>query len=300
MKTIAIITFFMPFTLMCIGQNLKFDYFGINSPGEKIELFAPNIVSLKNSKEKSLAISPNGDEVFFSGGLSWPKCKIMHIKKINNKWTEPKVAEFSIDCYSTEPAFSPDGKYLYYSSSKGMQDIKQYCIWRVEKIDNKWSEPKKVIDIVDPKIWEFHPTITKGGMVYFCYWDSLKQVGNIYKSKYSDGVYLEPEKVILPFDIQSSNTDPFIDPDEKYLITSSTGQNGKGGYDVYISYKKEDGSWLSPTNFGDMFNTKGDEDSFDISPDSRFLLIYKQDDVYWRETKGVLENLKKNTDDRHE
>jgi len=291
MKTIAIVTFFMSFTLMCIGQNLKFDYFGIKSPGEKIELFAPNIVSLKDSKEKSLAISPNGDEVFFSGGSSWPKCKIMHIKKINNKWTEPKVAGFSMNCYATEPAFSPDGKYLYYSSSKGMQDIKQYCIWRVERIGNDWGNPKKVIDIVDPKIWEFHPTITKGGTIYFCYWDSLKQVGNIYKSKYSDGVYSEPEKVILPFSIQSSDTDPFIDADEKYLITSSTGQNSKGGYDVYISYKKKDSSWLSPINFGDKFNTKGDEDSFDISPDGRFLFIYKQDNVYWTEIKGVFENL---------
>jgi len=281
----------MSFTLMCIGQNLKFDYFGIKSPGEKIELFAPNIVSLKDSKEKSLAISPNGDEVFFSGGSSWPKCKIMHIKKINNKWTEPKVAGFSMNCYATEPAFSPDGKYLYYSSSKGMQDIKQYCIWRVERVGNDWDNPKKVIDIVDPKIWEFHPTITKGGTIYFCYWDSLKQVGNIYKSKYSDGVYSEPEKVILPFSIQSSDTDPFIDPDEKYLITSSTGQNSKGGYDVYISYKKKDSSWLSPINFGDKFNTKDDEDSFDISPDGRFLFIYKQDNVYWTEIKGVFENL---------
>lgn len=281
----------MSFTLMCNGQNLKFDYFGIKSPGEEIELFAPDIVSLKDSKEKSLAISPNGDEVFFSGGESWPKCKIMHVKKINNKWTEPKVAGFSMDCYATEPAFSPDGKYLYYSSSKGMQDIKQYSIWRVEKIGNDWGNSKKVIDIEDPKIWEFHPTITKGGTIYFCQWDSLKQVGSIYKSKYSDGVYSEPEKVILPFGIQSSVTDPFIDPDEKYLITSSTGQNSKGGYDVYISYKKKDGSWLSPINFGDKFNTSGDDDSFDISPDGKFLFIYKQDNVHWTEIKGVFDNL---------
>jgi hypothetical protein len=275
---------------MCIGQNLKFDYFGIKSPGEKTELFAPDIVSLKDSKEKSLAISPNGDEVFFSGGASWPKCKIMHIKKINNNWTEPQVAGFSMDDYATEPAFSPDGKYLYYSSSKGMQDIKQYSIWRVEKIGNDWGNPKKVIDIVDPKIWEFHPTITKDGTIYFCCWDSLKQVGSIYKSNYSDGVYSEPQKVILPFGIQSSDTDPFIDPDEKYLISSSTGQNSNGGYDVYISYKKKDGSWLSPKNFGNKFNTKGDDDSFDISPDGRFLFIYKQDNVYWTEIKGVFEN----------
>ena len=290
MKTIVMLAFTLPFTLLCIGQSYKFDYFGLKSPGDKIELFASNIISLKNSKEKSLAISPNGDEVFFSGGPGWPECKILHIKKIDDKWTEPEIAEFSIDCYSTEPAFSPDGKYLYYSSSKGMPDIRQYSIWRVEKKDNKWENPKKVIDIVDPEKWEFHPSITKKGSVYFCRWDSLKQIGDIYKSDYSDGAYLEPKKVDLPFNFHDSDTDPFVDPDEKFLITSSSGKNSKGGYDVFIYYKKEDGSWSAPINFGDKFNTKLDEDSFDISPDGRFLFIYKQNDVYWTETKGVLEN----------
>lgn len=291
MKSTTIAIFFLSFTLMSVGKNLKFDYFGLKSPGEKIELFAPNIVSLKNSKEASLAISPNGDELFFSVGASWPECKIMHVKKMNNKWTEPKVAGFSADCYSTEPAFSPDGKYLYYSSSKGMQNIKQYSIWRVEKIGNEWGNAKKVIDIADPKVWEFHPTITKGGTVYFCYWDSLTQAGSIYKSKYAKGVYSKPEKVILPFAGQVNNTNPFVDPDEKYIIISANGQNSKGGYDVYISYKKKDGSWSSPINFGDKLNTKGDDDSFDISPDGRFLFMYKQDDVYWTETKGVFGSL---------
>lgn len=290
MKTIVITTLLMPFTLLGFGQNRTFDYFGSASPGEKIELFAPDIVSLKNSKEKSLAISPNGDEVFFSAGKSWPECKIMQVKKINNQWSKPKVAEFSSDCYATEPAFSPDGRYLYYSSSKGMQDIKEYCIWRIEKINNKWTEPKKVIDIADSNILEFHPTITKKGTVYFCYWDSLKQTGSIYKSKLSGEVCSKPEKVDIPFNIQSSDTDPFIDPEEKYIITSSTGQHGTGGYDVYICYNKGDGSWSSPVNLGNRFNTTADEDSFDISPNGRFIFIYKQDNVYWTETKGVLKN----------
>ncbi|HEY3388980.1 MAG TPA: hypothetical protein VGK38_05375 [Prolixibacteraceae bacterium] len=293
MRAIVIMSFFMSFALTGIGQSLKFDYFGITSAGDKIELFAPGIVSLKNSKEKSLAISPNGNEVFFSGGSAWPESKIMHIEKINNRWSEPKVAEFSADCYTTEPAFSPDGRYLFYSSSKGMKDINQYSIWRIEKVGDKWVNPKKVIDITDPKIWEFHPSIAKDGTVYFCYWDSQKQAGSICQSRYSQGNYLKPENVNLPVDFQGSITDPFIDPDKNYIITSSNGKYGKGGYDVYISYRKEDGSWLSPVNFGNRFNTAGDEDSFDISPDGRFLFIYKQNDVYWTETKGVFENLKK-------
>ena len=277
----------MSTTLLCMGQSLPFDYFGITSPGEKIELFAPDIVSLKDTKEKSLAISPYGDEVFFSGGSAWPESKIMHVKKINNQWSEPTVAEFSSDCYATEPAFSPDGKYLFYSSSKGMKDIKQYSIWRIEKVGNNWKNPKKVIDIEESAIWEFHPTISKDGSVYFCYWDSQKQAGSIYHSKYSEGKYLKPENINLSFDVQNSVTDPFIDPDGKYIITSSNGQSGKGGYDVYISHRNEDGSWLSPINFGNAFNTTGDEDSFDISPDKKFMFIYKQDNVYWTETKGV-------------
>jgi len=292
MKYPGIILLFISFSLSSLGQIIPFDYFGNPSPGDKIELFAPKMVSLQNSNEKSLAISPNGDEVFFSGGLDWPKCRIMHIKKANNQWSEPKVAEFSVDCYCTEPAFSPDGKYLYYSSSKGMQDINQYCIWRVEKVGSNWSTPKKVIDIADPNILEFHPSVTKDGSVYFCSWNSQKQSGNICKSKYYNNTYSEPEIIKLPFDVSGSNTDPFIDPDEKYLITSCSGQNSKGGYDVYISYMEKNGLWGVPVSLDERFNTKEDDNSFDISPDGRYLFIYKQNDVYWTETKGLLLNLK--------
>jgi hypothetical protein len=288
MRHTGIIALFFSFTLLSNGQSLPFDYFGIPKPEDKIELFAPKIVSLQNSNEKSLAISPNRDEVFFSGGQDWPKCKIMHVKKVNNQWTEPNVAEFSADCYCTEPAFSPDGKYLYYSSSKGMQSISQYCIWRVEKVGNKWSAPKKVIDVADPNILEFHPSITKDSIIFFCSWDSKKQSRYICKSKQSGDFYSEPEIIKLPFNIQGSNTDPFIDPNEKYLIASCSGQNGKGGYDVYIFYKEQNGSWGVANTFDDRFNTKEDDNSFDISPDGKFLFIYKQNNVYWTETKGII------------
>jgi len=289
MKSVGIMVFFMSLSLLASAQHFDFDYFGLPSPGDSIKLFAPNIASLKNVKEKSLAISPIGDEVFFSGGKAWPESKIMHVKKINNRWGEPQVADFSADCFATEPAFSPDGKYLFFSSSKGEADIRKYSIWRLERIGTGWGHLQKIIDIPGPNIWEFHPTVAKNGSVYFCCWNDQKQFGCIYKSEYSGGVYAEPTKISVPFTIQSSDTDPFIDPDEKYIITSSTGLNGKGGYDVYISYKKENGSWSSPVNLGNRFNTSGDEDSFDISPDGRFVFIYKQNDIYWTETKGLIE-----------
>ena len=289
MKGVVTITFLISFSVITFAQHFDFDYFGLSSPGDSIKLFAPNIVSLKDVREKSLAISPTGDEVFFSGGKSWPESKIMQVKKINNRWGEPQVADFCVDCFATEPTFSPDGRYLFFSSSKGETDIKRYSIWRLERTESGWENLHKIIDIDDPNIWEFHPSVSQNGSVYFCRWDNKTQFGSIYKSRYIDGSYADPVKISLLFDIKSSVTDPFVDPDEKYIITSSTEQNDKGGYDVFISYKKEDNYWSLPVNPGNRFNTSGDEDSFDVSPDGKFVFIYKQDDIYWTEAKGVIE-----------
>ena len=268
-----------------ISQNRSFDYFGLPSPGDKIAIFAPGIVSMKNANENSLAISPIGDEVFFSGG-DWPKTKIIHIQKIGNRWTAPEIAEFSTTCYATEPAFSPDGKHLYYSSSTGMKEINNYSIWRVKKTARGWSEPFKVIDIEDPTIWEFHPTVTNDS-VYFCKWDSTQKAGAIFKSAYSGDIYSKPEKVAL-FSVPSSDANPFVDPQGNYLITLSRVENSTTGYDVYVSYRKKDASWSEPVRFGNAFNTKADEHSFDVSPDGRFLFLYRQGDIYWTETKGII------------
>lgn len=287
MKSVFINMALVLSAITVFGQNNTFDYFGFPSPGNKIELFAPGIISLENSKEYSLAISPSGDEVFFAVG-TWPECKIMHVKKNGRHWSGPEIASFSTDCYAVEPAFSPDGKYLYFSSSKGEKDVKQYCIWRLEKVGDQWGKGKKVIDIEDPDILEFHPTITNNGTVYFCSWSLKTNKGSIYKSEHLNGVYSEPVKENVPFDEDCSVTNPFVEPDGKFIITSTEIENSKSKYDVFISYHEEDG-WAKPVSFGERFNSSEVDDSFDVSPDGRFLFIYKQDNVYWTEAKGIIQ-----------
>ncbi len=123
MKTIILSTLLSALTISISAQNDSFDYFGLSSPGDKIELFAPGIISQENSYEYSLAISPLGDEVFFVRG-SWPDCKIMYLKKINDRWTKAQIAGFSENCNATEPAFSPDGKFLFSLQTKKKQTKK--------------------------------------------------------------------------------------------------------------------------------------------------------------------------------
>lgn len=286
MKIVILSSAIMLFGITAIGQENTFDYFGLTGPGDKVDLFAPGIVSFENSNEFSMAISPLGNEVFFSRG-KWPESKIMHVKKIGSRWTEPEIAAFSIDCYTAEPAFSPDGKYLYFSSSKGKDEIMEYSIWRMERSDSSWGNAKKIIDIAAPGIWEFHPSITIDGTVYFCRWDSKESKGSIYKSNYLNGVYSEPVKVNIPFIKKNSGIDPFVHPSQKYIIISSKIEDSPNGYDVFISYQKG-GVWSEPVKPGRRFSTLTDDASMDVSPDGKFFFIYRQGNVYWTETKGVL------------
>ena len=40
--------------------------------------------------------------------------------------------------------------------------------------------------------------------------------------------------------------------------------------------------------YGGKVNTPGNDDSVDISPDGDFLFLYRQNDIYWTETKKIL------------
>lgn len=64
--------------------DLYGDYLGQIPPGDTAVIFAPGIISIENSREHCLAVSPIGDEMFFASGR-WPVGKIMHVKKLDNK-----------------------------------------------------------------------------------------------------------------------------------------------------------------------------------------------------------------------
>jgi len=157
-------------------RNL-FDYFSQVPPKDTAEVFAPGIISDTVKKAWSLAISPNGDEVFFSRG-KWPDTRIMYMKKTGDSWSLPDTAGFSRDCRATEPAFSPDGRYLYFSTNKGNMDIYNYSLWRIRKPGDGWSQPEKLFDLRGDSIWEFHPSVTSDGSLYFCNWDHCCPVKN--------------------------------------------------------------------------------------------------------------------------
>ncbi|MGB8492600.1 MAG: hypothetical protein WCE64_16220 [Bacteroidales bacterium] len=263
------------------ASKLKpFDYFGQIPPEDALKIFAPGIISDTTKIAHALAISPNGDEVFYSTG-TWPNTKIMHMIKTGDLWSLPDTAIFSKDCWATEPAFSPDGKYLYYSTSKGKTDINNYSLWRTKKLRDKWSSPESLFDIGGDSIWEFHPTITNDGSLYFCYWDAKNQTGDIYVSQFMANKFSDPVITGNLISTGYSDVNPFVSPDGMYMLFASNRPGGHGNYDRYISFKNNDGTWTSPKNLGPKFNTRDDDSDMDISPDGKYLFVYLKGKIYW-------------------
>ena len=121
-------------------------YFDQPPPGNSPVLFAPGIVSDEYGN-RDMAISPNGNELFYTiqyrSGFSFSV--IMYSKKINGKWTAPEVASFSGQYNDEEPAFSPDGTKLYFSSNRPISgtEKKDYDIWFIKKENGIWTDPQK-------------------------------------------------------------------------------------------------------------------------------------------------------------
>ena len=69
---------------------------------------------------------------------------------------------------------------------------------------------------------------------------------------------------------------------------NSEREEGLGGSDLYISFKKSDGGFAAPQHLGPQINTPGHEFGASLSPDGRYLFFARSRDLYWVDIKRVI------------
>jgi Tol biopolymer transport system component len=97
-------------------------------------------------------------------------------------------------------------------------------------------------------------------------------------------------------------SDPFVDPDERYILfTSGNEEGGYGIPDILISFRYSDDTWGEPINLGSSVNTNGFERFPSISPDGKYMFFIRavgtdfsgNQNYYWISTR-VIDSLKTN------
>jgi hypothetical protein len=270
-------------------------YLGFKGPGLKPEIFLPGIIMHLNPPHNGLTISPDAKEIYWtetSIHYDLYSC-IWFMKEVDGFWTPPQIAPFSsryLDCY---PCFSVDGKRIFFSSSRPLEEKiepKDTNIWYVEKTKQGWSQPKSVGSSVNTDMDEDMPTIDKDGTLYYSRSEVVegKFDINIYRSRFSNRQYGESEKLEETVNSPTIDVYPFIAPDGSYLIYN-TSRYGIG-FQLCISFLKKDGSW---TEAKPMKELLGPFISWcqGISPDGQYLFFagHKNGvwDIYWVDEKVI-------------
>jgi hypothetical protein len=268
-------------------------YFNQIPPGNIPTIFAPGIVSLPNRKEEVITFSPDGKAAFYSieyypaPGTSFILCAQCR----DGVWTPPDSAVFTRNRRTSEPFFASNGKRVYMFANKARSQVGNLDICYSQKTGSTWSEP---ISLGSPPNAllpsdQYHPCIVGDGSLYFS-----AGTGEICRSQYKKGKYEPP--VMLPYPINHANTsptwgDPFVAPDESYMIFKSNRPGGYGGTDNYISFRRPDGAWTNPKNLGPILNSAEEETAGDITPDSKYMTFGRNGDLYWV-SAGFIDSLR--------
>jgi len=286
-KIILLITLSVFLTSCHIQENdlkysdfpvLKGPYLGQKPPGMKAEIFAPNIISTP-FEEHICSFSPDGKEVYFRI-MGPPRGGIYYMKEINGKWAEPKVASF-LGNYDAKCILSPDGNKMVFSCGmphdrKG-KSLDHWEIWIVERAGNDWGVPINLGPPINSMEYSsVCPSIANSGNIYF--YSASKPgghgEGDLWMSKFKNGEYLEPVNLGAPINTEFWENDPFIAPDESYLIFQSDREGDHEFGDLFISFKDKEGKWIKPINMGENVNASySGEGCPMVSPDGKYLFF---------------------------
>ena len=246
------------------------------------ELFAKGLVSTGMS-ERDFALSPDGNEIYYTVQVpsSMFHVIVMMKKDQNGNWSNPEVASFSGHFSDLEPAFSLDGKRLYFSSNRPVigDKAKDFDIWYTERINGAWSEPKLIIELSTPGN-EFYPSVTANGNIYFTaeYKNGIGKEA-IFCAKWKNGHFLSPVPLDTNVNSKTYEFNAFISPDEQFIIFSSYGRSDdKGRGDLYISMKNSEGKWQPAKNLSILNSEKLDYCPF-VSFDKKILFFTSEKSI---------------------
>jgi Tol biopolymer transport system component len=230
----------------------------IITAGAGPKLFLQEGVSAPNNQSVP-TFTPDGNTVYLADNY-----KISVSKKVNGKWTHPTPISFTGEYKDWDPALTMDGRRLIFVSNRPWTDHKTNDLWYADLLSpDTWSAPRHLEGPVNTNgAPTYAPSISSKGTICFCSRDRDGNKGmRGYMSKCNNGQYEAP--VLLRLNGDAEIYDPFIAPDERYIIFASN-------KDLFISYRQGDG-WSAGQKLGTQVNNGKENGSPVVSPDGKML-----------------------------
>jgi Tol biopolymer transport system component len=252
-------------------------YLGQAPPGRTPEVFAPGLISF-GFHEHGLTFSRDGTEAYFvTTDVGYSHYVIVRLVMEKDRWSAPTVAPFSGRYRDGVVRFAPDGRKLFFSSHRPLQEgtdsRADSDIWMSERAADGWTEPLNLGTPVNTEGVEAQPSVSSNGTLYYQADYDQETAYDLYTARLENGRFETPEKLGRGINTEHNESAPFISPDGSYLIFQSNRPGGLGSLDLYVSFKLSDGSWGVPVNLGATVNSPAAEFAASVSPDGKYLFF---------------------------
>ena len=255
------------------------------APLREPTLFAPGVVST-GDYESHPAFTPDGATLYFlkdSPGFHFWTIFVSHFA--DGRWSEPRLAPFSGQYRDADPFITADGQRFFFISDRPVpgKAHRDLDIWTMQRDGGGWSAPRHLDAPVNSDGQEWYPTVAADGTLYF---GSDRAGGkghtDIWRARFVGGKYAEPENLGDAINSAREEYEPWIAPDQRYLLFMGDNREGRGDSDIFISWNCN-GAWTQAEALGAGVNSTGSEYSPKISPDGRYF--------FWTSTRSDVAKL---------
>jgi outer membrane protein OmpA-like peptidoglycan-associated protein len=196
------------------------------------------------------------------------------------------------------PIISPDGKFMYFTRLNHPENLKEkgakndkpadiaQDIW-VSKLQKNgtWGKAENIGEPINNALNNAAATISADGKSLFVlnvYLPNGKFVAGLSKATMRNKKWELPKQIKIEdfqalevydekLKIKKTVTEYAISSDEQFLLMGLRRTESFGDKDLYVSFKKSDGSYGKPLNLGSIINSAGDEGSPFLAADNKTL-----------------------------
>ena len=282
LKQLTFTLILMIFSGHASTQESDCTYFDLPKPHTTPQDFNPQLLDLGGSFKFNVEIK-QCDEIYFTTIVGSEN--IYFSKKEGNTWSKPTIASFSDPTYNdADPFLTKDGTRIYFISKRPTHNTDKnldFNIWYADRKENGWATPKPLSAPINSDDYdEYFFSISDKGNAYF---SSNRKGGegsfDIYTVKLlEDNQFSEPKNAGQPLNTDKYEFDPYISPDESFILFSINENNNSS---LYVSKKDKQGHWTTPQNLGKRINSTRQDFAPSLSADGQFIFFSNNGKLKW-------------------
>ncbi|MCB0584361.1 MAG: PD40 domain-containing protein [Phaeodactylibacter sp.] len=249
------------FAVLATAQPAPFDPQPL---GPAINTADPEYLPFLTADGKMLAftrrVGQQQEDVFWSQQVEGRWQEALPLREVNSLYNE------------AAPYISPDGQYLALTIC-GRPDGQGRCdLYFSRKEKGEWLPPQNPGAPLNSSSWDAQPSLSPDGQRLFF---ASRRPGGLggtdiwMAQRLPDGQWGEPQNLGPVVNTPENEQSPFLHFDGQSLFFMSNGHPGMGGFDLFRSRLRPDGSWEQPLNLGYPINTHADEGGLFVSLDGK-------------------------------